>query len=513
MEKIIYASIYTMDRENPFVEAVGIEDGKIVYAGSRDGLESAGLSGNEEILDFTGKAVFPGFMDTHVHAVPSGVLMGGANLADVKNIAEAIEKMKPFAETVPEGEWIFATAFQDKNIEEKRFLRKSDLDKVSDKHPIVVFHNDLHPFAFNSMGIELLKIDPAMDGVETDENGEPTGFVGDPAFMTVSEQMISLFTDEDVLKGYGNIDEYAVSNGITTVFTKDYYPTIKLFWDNRDKFKTEIKPMLRTQGCDDMESLQALLADEELRDITSVCVFADGAFDSYSGSVVEPYEGYPESFGILMQSNDVMYDYLMKAHKAGLQVSCHAIGDNAIDQVLNVYERMLRDYPRDDHRHRIEHFEMPKKAAIKKAARLGCALGMQPLLIEVCEGMDMEGYRPFVGDRVVRCSPYRSVLDEGLMVGGGSDFSVTAMDPIRSVMICMQNPVESERISMYEGFELFTIGAARLGFLEDRKGMIKPGYDADIAVLNRNPFAGTAEELEDTKVIYTICRGQTAYEL
>lgn len=510
MEKIIYGNIYTMDRENPYVEAVVIKDGKIVYAGSRDGMMP---SQNAEILDYSGKAVLPGFMDTHMHAIPSGTLMGGANLADVKSIGEAIEVMKVFAETVPEGEWIFGTAFQDKNIAEKRFLRSEDLNQVSDKHPIVVFHNDLHPFAFNTRGVELLGIDPAMDGVETDEDGNPTGFVADPAFMTVAEQMIGLFSDEDVLKGYGNIDAYAVSNGITTVFTKDYYPTIRLFWDNRDKFNTEIKPMMRTQGCEDMASLQALVADDELKEVTCVCVFADGAFDGYSGSVVEPYEGYPDRFGMLLQSNDVMYNYLVQAHKAGMQVSCHAIGDNAIDQVLNVYERMLEDYPRKDHRHRIEHFEMPKKAAIKKAAKLGCTLGMQPLLIEVCEGMDMEGYRCFVGDRVKRCSPYRSVLDEGLIVGGGSDFSVTAMDPIRSVMICMKHPVEEERISMYEGFEMFTVNAAKLGFLEDRKGMIRVGYDADIAVLNQNPFGKEAEILEDTKVIHTICRGKTAYKI
>ena len=90
---------------------------------------------------------------------------------------------------------------------------------------------------------------------------------------------------------------------------------------------------------------------------------------------------------------------------------------------------------------------MPKKSSIDRAARLGCSLGMQPLLIEVCEGMDMEGYRCFIGDRVKRCSPYRSILDAGLLVGGGSDFSVTAMDPLRSAMICLQHPVESERIS------------------------------------------------------------------
>ena len=155
---------------------------------------------------------------------------------------------------------------------------------------------------------------------------------------------------------------------------------------------------------------------------------------------------------------------------------------------------------------------MPKKSSIDRAARLGCSLGMQPLLIEVCEGMDMEGYRCFIGDRVERCSPYRSILDAGLLVGGGSDFSVTAMDPLRSAMICLQHPVESERISLYEALELFTVNAAKIGFLEDRKGMLKVGMDADVAILDANPFATPVPGIADIKVMKTLSKGKIVYE-
>ncbi|MFR2966205.1 MAG: amidohydrolase family protein [Anaerovoracaceae bacterium] len=154
---------------------------------------------------------------------------------------------------------------------------------------------------------------------------------------------------------------------------------------------------------------------------------------------------------------------------------------------------------------------MPKKASIAKAASLGVALGMQPLLIEVCEGMDMEGYRCFIGDRVERCSPYRSILDAGILVGGGSDYSVTAMDPLRSAMICLQHPVESERISLYEALEMFTVNAAKLGFMENRKGMLKPGMDADIVILETNPFEVPVPELCDIKVAETIAKGKTVH--
>ena len=124
----------------------------------------------------------------------------------------------------------------------------------------------------------------------------------------------------------------------------------------------------------------------------------------------------------------------------------------------------------------------------------------------------MEGYRCFIGDRVKRCSPYRSILDAGILVGGGSDFSVTAMDPLRAAMICLQHPVESERISLYEALELFTVNAAKIGFLEGRKGMLKVGMDADIAVLDANPFATPVPDIADIKVVKTISRGEIVYE-
>ena len=509
MDTIIYGKIYTMDRENPYAEAVGIKDGKIAYVGSKEGLPENEAS---RVIDCGDGAAFPGFIDTHVHAVPSGPFMKGVDVSGAKDIEQLIGMMKEYAASVPEGRWVFATKFQDKNIAEKRFPTREEMDRVSASHPVMLYHNDTHPFAFNSAGIEIMKLDPAIDGIETDSCGKPTGFVTDPAFMEVADNLIDLFSDEELLEGYGNIDEYAVSNGITTVYTKDYYKILRLFCDHRDEFKTEIKPMLRTRSCNDSDNLGSLMNDEELRETACVCAFADGAFDGYTGSVIEPYEGYPDRFGMLFQSAEELYRYFEEPHKAGMQLSCHAIGDNGIEQALNVYQRLLENYPRKDHRHRIEHFEMPKKSSIDRAARLGCSLGMQPLLIEVCEGMDMEGYRCFIGDRVKRCSPYRSILDAGLLVGGGSDFSVTAMDPLRSAMICLQHPVESERISLYEALELFTVNAAKIGFLEDRKGMLKVGMDADVAILDANPFAMPVPGIADIKVMKTLSKGKIVYE-
>ena len=137
---------------------------------------------------------------------------------------------------------------------------------------------------------------------------------------------------------------------------------------------------------------------------------------------------------------------------------------------------------------------------------------MQPLLIEICEGMDLSGYSCFIGDRAGQCSPYRSILDEGALVGSGTDFPVTPMKPLHGARIAMTQPNEAERITLMECLEMNTSNAAKMGFLENRKGMIKEGLDADIIMLSENPFKVSAEELSEIDVEKTFCKGRLVFE-
>ena len=510
-DSLILGNIYTMNRKMPIAGSMGIKGGKIAFVGTRpEGDALRAVSGR--VFDTGDKPVFPGFLDTHVHVIPSGILMQGCDVSGARNISEIQTLMKKYAENIPEGQWIYGTHFQDKRIAEKRLMTKDELDEISTEHPVFLYHNDGHPYAFNSKAIEILGLSPKMPGVLTDETGEMNGMVVDPACADAGEKAFALLEDAEMVEGFRRLEDYAVQYGVTTIFAKEYLFALKAILSQRDTYKTTIKPMMRTPGgCADHRDLDALLCDEELKKETTVCTFADGAFDGWSAANFEPYEGQPLNFGMLYNTDEQLYSYLKKAHDNGLQVSCHAIGDYGIEQVLNTYERILRESPREDHRHRIEHFEMPTGYQIRRAAQMGCACGMQPLLLEVCEGMDMEGYRIFIGDRVKRCSPYRSCLDEGILVGGGSDYSVTEMRPLHAIRIAMEHPVESERISLFEGLEMFTVNAAKIGFLEDRKGMLKEGMDADFIVLSANPYAVKKEELSEIGVLATITGGNTVY--
>ena len=512
-DKLIYGNIYTMDEAGPRVEAMGVSGGKVVFTGTRE--EAAGFDG-AEVLDFGDKTILPGFIDTHVHVIPSGIFMNGADLSDAKNLTDVLITIEEHARTKGKKDWVLAAFFQDKLIEEKRFPTRKELDGISETQPVLVCHNDLHPIALNSKALEMLKVDPSKDGVGTDKNGELTGIIEDPACMDMLADILGKLGIANILDGIIRVDEYAVSHGVTTVFGKDVLDVLFLTDLARDLLKAEFVPMWYSDGCRDIESIQKITKNRSKRlRKACVCAFADGAFDGHSAAMAEPYTDRPDTCGIFNYTDDEMYDFTMAAHKEGLQVSFHAIGDAAIDQVLRVYERVLTDCPREDHRLRIEHFEEPTKEAIAKAAELGVAMGMQPLLIEVCEVMDFSGYEGFIGGRVKRCSPYRSVLDAGILVGGGTDYTVTPMEVLRGAMVCMTHPVPEERITLDECLAMNTSQAAKLGFLEDRKGRLAMGMDADFIVLDRDPHEAAREAVEslaDIKVLKTFRLGKQVYD-
>ncbi|MBR3053863.1 MAG: amidohydrolase [Firmicutes bacterium] len=512
-DTLIFGNIITMDPERPRAEALGVRGGKVAFVGSR---EEAGAFGAAEVIDLGSRTVMPGFIDTHVHVIPSGIFMTSADLSGAADLAEVLIRLEDHAAKVHGKGWVLGAFFQDKLIKEKRFPTRAELDAISRTKPILLCHNDLHPIALNSRALEILKVKPGAEGICVDENGELTGIIEDPACVNMLGDILAKLGIASILDGIIRVDDYAVAHGVTTVFGKDVLDVLLLTDLSRDLLKAEFVPMWYSDGCRDIESIQKIAKNRSPRlRKACVCAFADGSFDAHSAATAEPYADRPDTCGILNYTDDEMYDFTMAAHREGLQVSFHAIGDAAVDQVLRVYERVLRDCPKEDHRLRIEHFEEPTKEAIAKAAELKVALAMQPLLIEVCERMDFSGYTPFIGDRVRRCSPYRSVLDAGILVGGGTDFTVTPMDVLHGARICMTHPVEEERITLEECLEMNTCEAAKLGFLEDRKGRITPGMDADLVVLDRDPYEAAEESVEslsDIKVLKTFRSGVEVYD-
>ncbi len=510
LDLVIKGNVITVVNQQPRAEAIGIKDGRIVSVGTSKEVE-ANAGESKKIMDLTGKTVLPGFIDSHAHPMGTGKNRLGVDMSSVKTIRDALDRIQKRVEKTAEGNLIFCPDYNRQQVAEKRYPTRQELDGVSSKHPIWIQHYDGHYSQVNSLAINLLHFQAGMEGVETDANGEITGLIMDPA----SARPLSggdNFTDPDLaMEALTLVTKEAASVGITTLFAKEGLENAAFILKNLDKIPVRIRPMVFPGF--GSASVDDVINSQWLGEHICVCNLTDGSVEGRTAALYEPYADDPTTLGMLHHTDEEFYSFVEKVHKAGCQLSIHAESERAIDQVLWAFEKVLEKYPRKDHRHRIEHFEIVTQKQIKRVARLGVALGMQPMFIIECEGPNLDYYRSLLGEeRVRRTQMLRSILNEEILVSGGSDTPVTRMNPLGGISACVNHPLKEQRIDVYEAIEMFTINGAKIGFEEDEKGSIEAGKLADLVVLSDDPYRVPKEAIGDIKVEMTIVGGKVVYE-
>jgi predicted amidohydrolase YtcJ len=511
LEQIIKGNIITVANQKPRAEAIGIKGEKIVSVGAIKEVESS-IGKATKVLDLKGKTVLPGFFDTHAHPMATGRNRLGVDLSSVATIAETLEKIRERARNTPAGKWVFCPAYNKQHVAEKRFPTLKELDDISTKHPISIQHVDGHFSMLNSTALKLLHMDAGRKGVVIDSDGKPVGIIEDPASGQTLETIGALTNDAERMEALMIITKEAASVGITTLYAKEPLEVIEFMLKNIKKIPVRIHPMVMgaTKG---ILAFENVVKADFLGDHVCVATAADGSIEAHTAALFEPYADDAKTLGMLVFSDEELYDFVEKAHKAGFQISIHAESERCIEQVLWAYEKALEKYPRKDHRHRIEHFELPSMRQIKRAARLGVVAAMQPIFIPICEGPNLSYYRVLLGDeRTKKANAFRSILDQGILISGGSDTPVTRMNPLAGIHACVNHPVKEQRVDVYEAIEMFTINGAKTGFEEDIKGSIEPGKLADFVVLSDDPYRVPREKIRDIKVEATIVGGKVVYK-
>ena len=509
LDLIIKGNVITVSNQKPRAEAIGIKGEKIVSVGMLKEVEvDAGKA--TEVLDLTGKTILPGFIDSHAHPMGTGKNRLGVDLFPVKTVGEALEKISRRVQETPPRKLIFCPDYNRQRVEEKRYPSRQELDGISTRHPIWIQHYDGHHSQVNSMAIDLLHLEAGMEGVETDSNGEITGLINDPASARPLSEGDDFSDPAEAMEALRLVTREAASVGITTIFAKEGFNNAEFIMQNLDRIPVRIHPMVLTVADD--EHLNKVINNKYLGPHICLANLTDGSVEGRTAALYEPYTDDPATLGMLHHSDEELYDFVEKVHKAGCQISLHAESDRAIDQVLWAYEKVLEKYPRKDHRHRIEHFEIATMKQIRRVARLGVALAMQPMFIPVCEGPNLDYYRSLIGERVKRTHIFRSILDEEILVSGGSDSPVTRMNPLGGIHALVNHPLEEQRIDIYEAIEVFTINGAKIGFEEDIKGSIEAGKYADLVVLSAGPYRIPRENIEDIQVEMTIVGGKIVHQ-
>jgi predicted amidohydrolase YtcJ len=241
---------------------------------------------------------------------------------------------------------------------------------------------------------------------------------------------------------------------------------------------------------------------------------ADGSIGARTAALMEPYADR-DAAGALYLEPDAMAEFFHAGHRAGLQVGIHAIGDRAIEQVIATWERVYHALDSRERRHfrarrhRIEHVEMASADHVERAAMLGLAVSVQPTFDAVWGGPG-QLYEVALGvERAHAMNPFRTMLERGLEVGAGSDSPITALDPMGSIAACEAHHDPSERLTRLEAIRLHTVGGARLGHQEDKKGSLAPGMHADFAAFDDDPFE--APVVQGLRPVLTVSLGREVF--
>lgn len=486
------ANIITMDEADTRSECLAVENGRILRIGGPEAVREQ-MGAGWPVRDMDGRTVLPGFIDTHGHLMLTGFNETAVHLDDAKTIDEIFDRIGERARTTDKGDWVRGSYLNEQHLKEKRMPDRRDLDRVCPDHPVYLLHATCHFCSFNTRALDILSLPPEAEGMDADADG-PTGVVRDPAILTLVHPAMGRLTPEaekiDFIRAAGRM---ALRRGITTLHALDGGDLgpgdTEVIHANLDR--SPVRLVLYNQSMD--------LAEVRRMGLPRVggCICADGAFEAHTAALFEPYADEPDNDGALTYSQEVMDDFVMAAHRKGLQIAVHCESERSIEQVLRAMEKALWAEPRSDHRHRIEHLELPTWNQIERMARAGITAAMQPAFIPAFIGAErMETYEVLLGKvRLDRVHPYRTLLDAGVPICGGSDSPVTPYNPLAGIQAAATHPNPAQRVTVREALAMFTRTAAWSAFEEADKGTLAPGRLADFVVLSADPLETPAERI------------------
>jgi len=433
-------------------------------------------------LDAGPGAVLPALADCHVHFLETGLLDVDVDLSGASCFDEVLSLIADGARRI-EGTMLRAHSFDPDLLPDGRYPTALELDAVSVEIPILVRRRDGHSCVVNTKARELLRIKPDLDGVETGDDGLPTGVLRKEANTLAARRSRDTLTRDERVRCFHEAARQAASRGVGIVHTlvgncDPDNRDLEVLLDTEPELPIEIVPFAQ------MEDVDRVVSHGLPR--IGGCLLLDGSFSSGTAALTEPYADRPGN-GVLYYEDDHLTGFFRRAHERGLQISVHALGERAIGQALRCYRAACGGECRDA-RHRIEHCELPSPAIIAEMLSLGVCACVQPAF-ELFWG-DAGGMieKRLGSARAARTNPFRTYLESGVRLAGGSDSYVTPMDSLLGIHAAVNRPNVSERIGVYEAVSLFTRDAAWISFDEGRRGTLEPGKEATFCVLDADPF-------------------------
>ncbi len=517
---IINSDIWTGNESAPQAQAMAILSDTILAIGT-NGEVLEFKDDRTQIINAEKKSVYPGFIDSHVHLLMGGNALLSVELRDAKTKVEFIDRIQAYAETLEADQWILEGNW-DHTLWGSELPQKEWIDSFTANNPVALYRLDGHMILANSAALKLAGIDkntPNIDGgeIKRNANGEPTGVLKDNAMFPVLNK-IPLMTEAQKKKAIKAASTYLLSNGVTTVHDVDSLGTFKTAYQMQKEGDLTIRIYAANQLKNYKELNRTSNQNSEWLSRGLLKGFVDGSLGSHTASFKEPYSDKPEDSGFFLQPKEELYQLISAADKANHQITIHAIGDHAIHEQLNIYERVTDENGTRDRRFRMEHVQHLAFEDIDRLANLNIIASMQPYHA-IDDGRWAE---ELIGpERIKNTYAFKALLDANTKLIFGSDWPVAPASPLLGIYAATtrrtidgKNPdgwIPEQKISATQALKAYTSDAAYGSFDENHKGTLAVGKLADFVILNKNILKIDPVSIQDVQVLATYVGGKKMY--
>lgn len=541
-ELIVYGKIYTADRDRSIAEAMAISAGRIIYVGAREGAADY-ITDRTQVIDHENGLVIPGITEGHAHISSTTELLYGAHLSNLETVDEYVDSIKQYIKENPDEAVISGCGYEN-GVFGPPGPTAEILDAIDTDKPMVFISEDHHSFWANSKAMEMAGIDETTSEVENGVivrypgTNKPTGWFKEMAG-NLLDKILPVMTPEHFANAILYYQDVAMSNGVTIAFEpmldrkKNFAERFagyeKLNKENKLKISYRVAYTLEPMDDENYVFSELRKYHEKFKyspkiQVNTLKIFADGVVEGHTALLRDDYADAPGDKGEPMLSQDRMNSVVKRALDSGFDIHAHAIGDAAIDEVLNAYEFCQTD-PDRDYRDAITHLQVMVPEHVERMKKLGVVAVTNPywhfrnsIYYDTLE-------KPFLGDDRASKEYYmRSVTDAGIVASCASDFPVTVpprtMDALH-IMVNRKQPGHpemeemgtGETIDVQDGLQVLTYGGAYQNRLEETKGSLETGKDADFVFLDRDVITIAKEDIYKTKVTATFIGGEKVWSI
>jgi predicted amidohydrolase YtcJ len=523
---LIGGNVHTLNPVHPRASAVALRGGRVLAVG--DDREMQMLAGpGAAVEELGGRTVIPGLTDAHIHLRWVAELAAGVDLFEVPSLAEAVQRVAAHTAKLKPGEWVRGHGWWQELWEERRLPTAAELDPVTPDNPAYLVTKSGHAAWVNSAALALAGVtaetpDPPGGEIVRYPDGRPTGVLLENA-SELLDDIIPEPTPEQVAAWIEAVQPRLWAAGLTGVHDFDGPRCFAGLQVLHARGALGLRVLKNIRPDDGGAHASALglrwgFGDDMLR-VGALKLFADGALGPATALMLEPYEGRPDSHGIATADKETIYELVSAASAAGIPSAVHAIGDRAVREVLDMFERVrkeeaARGISPNRMRHRIEHVQLVHPDDKDRLAELSIIASMQPIHAPG----DMEAADRLWGERVKWSYNPRVQLEAGAVVAFGSDAPVEPLEPLYGVHAAVTRRAADgrpgpdgwqpeARITVDEALRGYTIGPAYAAGMEGRLGQLKPGHLADLVVLDADPYTAEPMAIRAIEVLGTMVGG------